>query len=312
MSRQSNSKIIEPQESTYEAFPETTLSAEGMKIIPADFSERSCSIRVGVQYAQKSGIPLHLSILEPRQNEGENSTYPLIMYIKGSAWFSQNIGDALAQLARFAARGFVIAALEYRPSTIAPFPAQIKDTKSSLRFMKKNAATYHIDPEKIIVWGDSSGGHTAAMVGVSLDEASLDDESPLVEPLSVKAIVDYYGPTDISKMNEEPSTLDHISPESPEGMLIGGMNVLENLERVKPTIPMTYLSEEKEIPPFLIIHGSKDRKIPFGQSVMLIEALQKAKKTAEFYQLKGADHGGSAFWTKNVLDIVEQFIRTYL
>jgi acetyl esterase/lipase len=312
MSRQSNSKMIEPQESTYDAFPETTLSAEGMKVILADLSERSCSIRIGVQYAQKSGRPLHLAIIEPRQNEGENSTFPLVMYIKGSAWFTQNIGDALAQLARFAARGFCIAAVEYRPSTIAPFPAQIKDTKSALRFMKRNAATYHIDPQKIIVWGDSSGGHTAAMVGVSLDDASLDDESPLDEPFSVKAIVDYYGPTDISKTNEEPSTMDHILPGSPEGMLIGGMNVLENLEKVQPIIPMTYLSEDKEIPPFLIIHGSKDRKIPFGQSVMLFEALKKVKKTAECYQLKGADHGGSAFWTKNVLDIVEQFIRTYL
>ena len=98
------------------------------------------------------------------------------------------------------------------PLTRGPLPAQVKDTKTALRFMKQNAATYHADPNKIIMWGDSSGGHTAVMVGVSLNEAALDDESP----------------------------------------------------------------------------------------------------TAEFYQLKGADHGGSAFWTKNVLDIVEQFVRKQL
>jgi acetyl esterase/lipase len=283
-----------------------------MKVIPADLSERACTMYIRVEYSHKSGMPLHLNIIEPRQNEGENNTYPLVMFIQGSAWFPQNTGYELAQLARFAQRGFVIAVVEYRPSTVVPFPAQIKDTKTALRFMRKNAATYHADPQRVVIWGDSSGGHTAVMTGVTLNDASLDDESPVNDPLQVNVIVDYYGPTDISKMSEEPSTMEHISGETPEGMLIGGVNVLENPEKVKSTVPMNYLSEEKPLPPFLIIHGSKDRLVPFGQSVMLFDALKKFNKAAEFYQLKGADHGGSAFWTKNVLDIVEQFVRKYL
>lgn len=305
-------KIIEPQASAYEAFPESTLSTEGMQVIQADFSEPVCTTHVGVEYAQKSGMALHLNIIEPRQKEGENNLYPLIMYIQGSAWFPQNTGYELTQLGRFAQRGFVIAVVEYRPSPVAPFPAQVKDTKTALRFMKKNAATYHADPDKIIVWGDSSGGHTATMVGVSLNEAALDDESPTEDPISVKAIVDYYGPTDISKMNEEPSTMDHRAPETPEGMVIGKVNVLENPDKVKPTVPMNYISADKALPPFLIIHGSKDRLVPFGQSVMLFEALKNANKAADFYQLKGADHGGAPFWNKSVLDIVEQFVRKQL
>ena len=312
MSDRSKAVMIEPRQSTYDAFPETALSAEGMRVIPADLSERSCTIHIGVEYTQKSGMRLHLHIIEPRQNEGENNTYPLIMYIQGSAWFEQNTGAELAQLARFAQRGFVIAVVEYRPSPVAPFPAQVRDTKTALRFMKKHAATYHADPHRIIVWGDSSGGHTAAMVGVSLGDTSLDDESPTSDPLAVNAVIDYYGPTDISKMNEEPSTMDHIAPESPEGMVIGGVDVLKKPEKVKPTIPMNYLSEDKAIPPFMIVHGSKDRLVPFGQSVMLFEALRKANKVAEFYQLKGADHGGAAFWSKSVLDLVERFVRAYL
>jgi acetyl esterase/lipase len=178
--------------------------------------------------------------------------------------------------------------------------------------MKHHASDYHADPENITVWGDSSGGHTVAMVGVSLGNPELSDEPLSSAPISVKAIIDYYGPTDISKMNEEPSTFDHIAPDSPEGMLIGGVNVLENLEKVNPTVPMNYISADKVIPPFLILHGSKDRLVPFGQSVMLFEALKEAAKVVEFYQLKGADHGGSPFWTEEVLDIVEQFIRSYV
>jgi acetyl esterase/lipase len=305
-------KIIQSHPSTYESFPESTVFTEGITCISADRSERTCKVHLGVEYAQKSGIPLHLHIIEPNPHDNGGDIFPSILYIQGSAWFKQNTGAELAQLARFAERGFVIAVVEYRPSTVAAFPAQITDTKTALRFMKNHADTYHADPEKILLWGDSSGGHTAVMVGVSLFNEALDDASPMDEPISVKAVIDYYGPTDISKMNEEPSTMNHIAPGSPEGMLIGGVNVLENVDKVMPTVPMTYLSNNGEIPPILIIHGSKDRLVPFGQSVMLFDALKKTNKVAECYQLKGADHGGAPFWTEKVLDIVETFIRKYV
>ena len=317
MCQQANPVIIEPQECSYEAFPASTRAAAGMHVLPADLSGRSCRIHTGVAYAEKSGMQLHLHIIEPRLREGEDAAFPLVIYIQGSAWFAQNTGAELAQLARFARRGFVVAVVEYRPSPVAPFPAQVKDAKTALRFMRTHAATYHADPNQIIVWGDSSGGHTATMVGVTLDVPGLDDESPADDPMpgtmghavAVRAIIDYYGPSDISKMNEEPSIMDHRGPATPEGMLIGGRPVLAHPELVGPTVPMNYLSPEKALPPFLIIHGDKDRLVPFGQSVMLFEALTAANKQVEFYKLAGADHGGPAFWTEDVLDIVERFVR---
>ena len=75
---------------------------------------------------------------------------------------------------------------------------------------------------------------------------------------------------------------------------------------------MNYISMKKEISPILIIHGSKDRLVPFGQSVMLYQALLQNQKEVKCYQLKGADHGGSAFWTDDVLDIVDDFIQKHL
>ena len=110
-------KRIPPQSSSDDDFPESTISTEGMQVISAELSERSCMIHIGVEYAKKSGIPLHLHIIEPRQPEGEDETYPLIMYVQGSAWFQQNTGFELAQLSRFARRGFVIAVRR-----ISPFP----------------------------------------------------------------------------------------------------------------------------------------------------------------------------------------------
>ena len=217
------------------------MTADGIRTIRADGSELSSQLHANVLYATKSGVPLHLHIIQPKQAEGEERLFPLVVYVQGSAWFKQDIGYEIPQLSRFANKGYVVAVVEYRPSTVAPFPAQIKDTKTAIRFLMKNASTYSIDPEKIVLWGDSSGGHTAAMTGVTLNGPDLSDESPIDEPIRLKAIVDFYGPIDVSKMNLEPSTQDHRNAESPEGMLIGGLNVLENPDKVKPTVPITYL-----------------------------------------------------------------------
>lgn len=304
-----SNSIIPPKNLDYISFPKSEKKSEGMKIIKAKEDVKSIRLE-NVIYTIKDNIPLHLNILYPNFNPTENEEkHPLIIYIQGSAWRKQNMGMEVAQLSRMAEKGYVIAIVEYRPSNIAIFPAQIKDTKTAIRYMLKNSEKYDIDKNKVIVWGDSSGGHTATMVGVTLNEKEYNDEE---SKLDIKAIIDFYGPTDISKMNMEPSTQDHISTNSPEGELIGRLNVLENPEKVYPTIVMNHISKEKDLPPFLIIHGNKDRLVPFGQSVLLYEKLKLEDKEVEFYQLDGADHGGAPFWQKEILEIVDKFIKKSL
>lgn len=301
--------MIEPKACTYEQFPESTVFAEGMEVLPADFGTRSCHIHRGVPYAIK-GRTLHLEIIEPEQ-QNPQERFPLILYVQGSAWGEQQIGQEIPQLCRFAKRGYVIAVVQYRPCAEAPFPAQIQDTKAAARYMLEHAARYHADPAKLAIWGDSSGGHTALMSAFTCGMADF-DQSAGAGALHFGAVVDFYGPTDISKMNEEPSTQDHIGPDSPEGKLIGGFHVLAHPQKAAPTVVMRYISKERQLPPVLIMHGSRDRLVPFGQSVMLYECLKKAGKEVEAYQIKGADHGGAPFWCEQALDIVAAFFTKHL
>ena len=92
------------------------------------------------------------------------------------------------------------------------------------------------------------------MTGFTGDDAP-DMDAYREQSAAVNCIVDWYGPTDIAKMNYYPSVQDHIGPESPEGFVIGRKNVLENPELAEATVPMNYLSREKETPPLLIMHG---------------------------------------------------------
>lgn len=147
------------------------------------------------------------------------------------------------------------------------------------------------------------------MTGIAEQYPDLESDVYSEYSCKVKGIIDFYGPTDISQMNKVPSTMDHILPESPEGMLIGGFNVLENMQKVAPTIYMNYVSEDVSIPPVLIFHGNKDRLVPFEQSILFYRQLKSKGKEVEFYQLKGADHGGADFWTEEVLNIIDEFSR---
>jgi dipeptidyl aminopeptidase/acylaminoacyl peptidase len=158
------------------------------------------------------------------------------------------------------------------------------------------------------VWGNSSGGHLAALLGTTGGIQELEGNGEhLNESSSVQAVVDWYGPTDLLQMSKFPSDVDFDSPDSPESVLIGGA-LQENKEKVKSANPITYIT--KDDPPFLIMHGDKDRRVPYNQSVLLFEALRKSNVEATMFKIKGAGHGG--FSQPYILSTVQQFFDTHL
>lgn len=297
---------------SYEKFPESKLAPEGMKTMKADLSPQFAIPMLNVEYAKKDGMSLHLQIIVPPMEVedmiGNKKKYPLVVFIQGSGWMEQELGQKMHGLCEFSTRGYVVAIVEYRPSLVAPFPAQIKDAKTAIRFLQEHADDYHIDKKHIFVWGDSSGGHTCVMVAATMEREYNDEDGSL----DVKAFVDYYGPTDITRMNDQPSTQDHISADSLEGRLIGRRRVDENPEWTDAVNPMNHISEDMEMKPMLIIHGDKDRLVPFQQSVLLYEKMRETQKDVEFYKLEGADHAGDAFLKEPVLDLVDQFFRKHM
>jgi acetyl esterase/lipase len=290
-------------------FPESAERPEGVKVIALEDSFGCCvDLLPNLLYARRNGEDLHIQLLRPAAppGAGGENTYPLIVFVQGSAWFRQQIFTHLQHLVRVCEKGYVVALVQYRPSDVAPFPAQVEDVKTAIRFLRKNAAEYGIDPERVVLWGDSSGGHTAVLAGITND-GELDSELYGEFSARVNCLIDWYGPTDISRMGDYPSAVPHYGPDSPEGMLIGGKNVLENPELAALTVPMRYLSAEKKIPPILIMHGTKDELVAFNQSCLLYAALRELKKDVEMYALTGAYHGRGGFNCGRAIEIVLEF-----
>ena len=296
---------------SYDEFPSSPLGCEGMVVLPADLDNVTAHLMEPIVYVNRDGLDLTLRLILPVPHGG-GGPWPVIVYVQGSAWMKQQVEANIPTLSAFARKGYAVAMVEYRPSSVALFPAQVQDTKTAIRFLRKNAAKYNLDPERMVLWGDSSGGHTVVMTAVTAHLPEMDTDTYGEYSCRVRGVVDFYGPTDIASMNEEPSTQDHDEPDSPEGRLIGRLRVRENRKLADRTSPMAYINPDRPLPPFLIVHGSKDRLVPFGQSIKLYQKLRACGVEADFYRVEGGDHGGPAFWNRLVLELTEGYLKKWL
>ncbi len=263
-----------------------------------------------VVYAKFDERELVLNLILPSGDQESKS--PLVVFIQGSAWYPQNVYGNLPQLADIARAGYAVASVEYRPSNEAKAPAQAQDVKAAIRFMRANTEQYNIDPAKVAVWGNSSGGHLAALTGTSDGESQFLTQDNSEQSSRVQAVVDFYGPTDFLRMDDYPSRITHNAPDSPESNVIGApIQSAEASEKVRSYNPISYISNEKELPPFLIVHGDVDPLVPFNQSVLLYNALKEAGKDVTFYKVKGAGHG-DGIWSGSMISIVIDFLDDHL
>ncbi len=292
--------MIKPQAIPRDEFPRSSSSSQGMiSLQPAADNYELLHYR-DLCYGERAGNSLHLQLILPGWDAGKP---PLVVYVTGSAFHKQDVAMTLPRLAYLANYGFAVASVEYTPSEVCPFPAQMLDVRAAVGFLRSQAERYGYDTDRIFLMGDSSGGHTVLMAGLS-------DYGDDLGCGQVQGIIDFYGPVDITKMNDELSSQDHMAADSPEGFLIGQCPVPEHPERTAPTIVTNYITADRAIPPVLIFHGTNDELVSFGQSCLLHDALRRCGKETAFYAMEGSHHGGREFWSSQVLDIVAEFVRT--
>lgn len=295
-----------PENVTRENFPRSKMTASGMtQLIPHIDNHEMNYIR-DIPYLKRGDRELFIQLILP---DGVSEKTPLIVYVSGSAFYWQNIPQTLPRLCLLANKGFAVASVEYRSAEIAPFPCQISDVRAAVRFLKLHAHEYGLSDGNFFLMGDSSGGYTALMTALTTGIPELDEGIYREADSSVRGVIDFYGPTDVSAMHKEPSLCDHVSDRCPEAILIGGKSVVDCPEITAPTNPMNYISKDKEIPPVLIFHGTNDEVVPFGQSCMLQDKLRECAKSSAFYAVEGAHHGGREFWSEQTLEIISDFVK---
>lgn len=212
----------------------------------------------------------------------------LIVMIHGGQFL---FGDKKEEpISLFLNAGFAVASINYRLSWEALFPAQIIDCKSAVRWLRANARTYGYNSKQFGAFGESAGGHLAAMLGTCSDTKTFDIGGNLTHSSRVQVVGDFYGPTDFLQMDAHslPGSWQADTTDSPAAKLIGGP-IQENKAKTQRANPIVYIG--KHTPPFYIAHGERDMMVPHHQSVLLVEALKKARIPVEFYTVPNGPHG---------------------
>lgn len=236
---------------------------------------------------------------------------PCLVWIHGGAWMFGSKDGLAKEIDTLLHHGYVVASIGYRLSSEDEFPAQIRDCKMAIQFLKTNARRYQIDSSKIAVAGASAGGHLAALLGTSAYVPEFERQSlGLKRPsTSVKAVIDFYGPTDFLIMDELPGdckdAMQHSNPNSPESRLLG-CNIKDCTDKARKANPITYI--DKNDPPFLIIHGKKDCTVTPQSSILLKKELKKSKVSAGLILIPGAGHGGDEFYSAEIKTKVLKFL----
>lgn len=263
-----------------------------------------------VEYADLPSGKLFLQLIIPYQ-PGLTERYPLLLFIPGAAWHSPEVYNSIPAYAKLAERGFVIAVLQHRGSETARFPAPVQDAKAALRFLVTKAEGFHIDVDRIYLMGNSSGGHIALMTALTQAHGLYDSDLYPGVPFDLKGVIACSAPSDLIRCAEEPLPEFMRGQPRPTELLLGVQNVPAHPELAQQASCGRYITESAAIPPIFLIHGVNDGQVSVEQSRDLFALLRQHNKAVWYLELEAEGHGGSAFWSPEVLDRVEQFLRTF-
>jgi acetyl esterase/lipase len=248
----------------------------------------------GLTYAAVPGYrPLQLDVWVP----ASTSPPPLVVWIHGGAWMfgdRRYLPETLRPNQLFdelIASGLAVATIDYRHALEAKFPAQLHDAKAAIRYLRAHGDVLGIDTSRVGIWGESAGGHLAALVALTAQRPELEGDMGVVGPSSaVDAVIDWYGVADLAAQSRHSATrtagadlpAELLVP--PEDHLVGG----QDAEAQAAASPINYVTGDA--PPFLLIHGAADTVVAFRQSELLEAALAGAGVPVRLVPIDGAEH----------------------
>lgn len=198
----------------------------------------------GIEYGKAGDKSLQLDLYRPKST---SKPTPVILFIHGGGWKSGNRADMKYYCLYFAQKGYITATMSYRLAGEAKYPAAVQDAKCAVRWLRANAKQYSIDPNRIVVSGNSAGGHLSLMVGYAQDPALEGDSGNAGVSSKVRAVVDFYGPVDLTGDDARDNGLVNNFIGKPFD---------QAKDAYQQASPLFHL--DKKDPPTLIFHGTID------------------------------------------------------
>lgn len=231
----------------------------------------------------------HESKLDVYARRDTTEPQPTLVFYHGGGWVAGSKDAAVLSFLPWLEMGWNVVNVGYRLADVALAPAAVVDSICALRFVVQRAEDYGIDTERIVLSGESAGGHLALAVGMIPESAgfthrcagggfrSIETAAP-----EVAAIINWYGITDVEKM-----LAGGADARSYAAQWVGAQSDAKEIAR--SVSPLSYVREG--LPPILSIMGDADPIVPYSQNVLLHDALEEVGAKHELYTIQGGGHG---------------------
>jgi acetyl esterase/lipase len=249
-------------------------------------------VEPNVTYLVAHNYEAKLDVYSP---PGAKAAVPVVMAIHGGGWIEGTKEESIFNILPYLQMGFAVINVEYRLAKVSPAPAAVEDCLCALHWVGRNAQKYHFDLSKVIVTGESAGGHLALATAMIPSSAGFENECAADDDIDstrhkgpwsdqrpkVAAVINWYGITDVADMLQG----THI-----RSYAVTWLSSVPNREDLAKRIsPLTYI--RAGLPPVLTIHGDSDRVVPYSHAVRLHDALNKAGVRNRLLTIPGGDHG---------------------
>ncbi len=258
-----------------------------------------------VQFAQVGERALLLDVYLP---EPGDVAPPLLVWLHGGDWRG---GDKDSAPRALAGGRYALASVGFRSSADAPFPAQIHDIKAALRYLRANAWRYGYDPDRIVLWGYSSGGHLALLTALTLQDPVFEGQLGTHTDTSstVQAVIAIAAPTNLLTLLSQTTQANY---DHQRDALVGlfGRDVVNPdpalMEQLRLASPVTHVGDLS--PPAILLHGLQDLQVPASQPLELQQAYEQAGLLLEAHWLPEADHFSGEFFSPQYSRLIHEFL----
>jgi acetyl esterase/lipase len=244
----------------------------------AEAAEGDYRVQRDLVYSSPGGNDLRLDAYLP---EGEGP-FPAILVVHGGAWRSGGKGQLAGYARTLARRGYAAFSINYRLAPKHKFPAQLEDCQAAVRWIRKHAETYDVDPNRIGGVGYSAGGHLVTLLGV-LSAGNGDDKPQADEDTSLQAVCAGGAPCDFREMPPQSLFL---------AFWLGGPR-FQFPETYEAASPAAFVSEKA--PPMFFFHGTEDDLVPTSSPTNMVRALRAAGVPCDIHLVEQAGHIATCF-----------------
>jgi acetyl esterase/lipase len=254
----------------------------------------SCSYKGSFSYVKMANLDYGITEQERQRGDlylpDDNKKKAGVILVHGGGWKSRDRSDMATIAESLVSHGLVVLNINYRLAPEYRHPSPVEDLELAVKYLRKNAENINLDPERIGLWGYSSGGHTVSFYALTRSHDT---------DLKVSAVVSGGAPYDFSWYPHSPyikGYLGKFRDEIPKAYRLASAS-----EHVVP-----------QAPPFFLYHAVNDRLVEYAQTSAFEAKLKEMNIPVQVHAINFWGHGPAFVFSGKAIEKGVDFFKEKL